>query len=160
MNAHALNPNRTTDPTGLQPRATGALPPEGMNTIVCDGKGGITDWLDMRDLTIREQQCAHKCAKVHEMVHARDSLALDPNVCKDQPFGSEVALAPGSERLRNEDEYRAYKASAACFRREPTTSSAARLKCCKDYWERFAEHDEYMRDLYHDVLPPGDTALR
>jgi len=59
-----------------------APPPKKLNTIVCDGKGGIEVQIGS-DNGYQDQKCCVNCMKEHEKFHIEDVKNRNPNVCKD-----------------------------------------------------------------------------
>ena len=145
------NPISFIDPTGLFVAAPGTIPAPGESTVVCDGHGGVTPWIDPpRGTPLEDQRCMAHCATVHEQTHARDILAANPSVCVGQPFGTIIEVTP---RERNESEYNAYSAEVTCLKNELAHNTSSNRDCCVPIWKRYLAFAREKRDLYDIVRP-------
>jgi hypothetical protein len=96
------------DPLGLQ-----VFPPNpALNTVVCDGKGGMITQLSDR-LTPQQERCISNCLLVHEFSHVDDFFADGSamTVCKNQPKGVRPGMANAGA-----SETKAYGVELKCLR--------------------------------------------
>jgi RHS repeat-associated protein len=88
------NPVLFVDPTGLQWRTGGPEDPN-VNTIVCNGQGGINVQI------VDTDTCITDCERVHEEKHIRDALAANSHICRNAPRGTSI-LVFGPQRNATE----------------------------------------------------------
>jgi RHS repeat-associated protein len=79
------NPVLFIDPTGLKWQLGGPEDPN-VNTIVCDGQGGIQVQIADTDT------CITDCERVHEEKHKRDALAASPHICRNARAGTSILV--------------------------------------------------------------------
>ncbi|HJW96222.1 MAG TPA: RHS repeat-associated core domain-containing protein, partial [Thermoanaerobaculia bacterium] len=103
------NPLNVTDPLGLW--GIGRMAPPDESTIVCDGKGGITEHVAPEFGP--KMRCIGGCTLAHEHSHAEDARAAVPNICQGQPYGRVVGFTTVQEQ--KESETRAYRVSLECL---------------------------------------------
>jgi RHS repeat-associated protein len=103
-----------------------------INTIVCDGKGGVRP-----SLSDKEEKCGcgpgKKCAVEHEKSHIEDVLAENPDICKGKKDGVQVYTYStkqlnASERKAYDKEIECVKENAADFTKECSTSAEDYIK--------------------------------
>jgi len=146
------NPFSLVDPLGLFMALPGRIPSSGITTIVCDGRGGVTPWIDFPpDKSLQDQKCQVHCAQEHEKSHARDAVASNPNVCFGQPYGTLVV--PSTIDERNESEYVAYSVTVTCLEGELASASGSRRKCCGKFWALQLDFAKERRSRYNVVKP-------
>lgn len=115
-------PINLTDPLGLW----GIAPPDAnINTITCDGSGGITPQIVNKNP--KRFKCVGDCTREHEESHAEDALAAAPDICKGQPRGVIVGFTSDQERVASE--HKAFYRSLECLGRLLAGSG---LGCCTD----------------------------
>lgn len=89
------NPTYLIDPRGLQ-AAIGEPAKPGVNTIVCNGSGGIR--IQIGGPPPPQAKCAEECMLLHERRHIRDVTADNPRVCEGVPDGIKVGFSHGSKQ--------------------------------------------------------------
>jgi RHS repeat-associated protein len=118
------------DEFGLKWRAGGKWDGKD-DTIVCDGKDGI------RVALCKNSQGAcgpgKKCRMEHEMSHAADALAENPDICKGKKDGTQIYTynkkqLNASERKAYDKEIDCIKQNAVAFDKECSMSSADYIK--------------------------------
>lgn len=117
---------------------TGA-PSAGINTIVCDGSGGI---IVQAGATGNAQQtrCLRDCIIRHEESHRADALAANATVCNGQSANRIVTVNTAAER--KDTEVRASNAEISCLRARPDTNDcraiiSARITQMEQYRDSF-----------------------
>lgn len=85
----------------------------GLNTIVCNGSGGIRVQLGNTG-NADQTRCLSDCMQSHEESHRADALAANHELCKDKASGSQVNTAAGTEQKATE--IKASNAELACLR--------------------------------------------
>jgi RHS repeat-associated protein len=88
------NPLLFVDPTGLQWQTGGPEDPN-VNTIICNGQGGIEVQI------VDTDTCITDCERAHEEKHKRDALASAPHICRNAPSGTSI-LVFGPQRNATE----------------------------------------------------------
>lgn len=114
----ANNPLGSADPYGLW--ATGGKAPANVNTIVCDGAGGIKVQTGATG-DAAQSKCLTGCIIKHEESHKSDALAANPDVCKGKPAGARVNASDAKEAKASE--LAAYTVETNCLK--------GQLKSCK-----------------------------
>lgn len=98
-------------PAGLW-AVTNKRPARPINTIVCDGKGGVEPWVgDPR--TPAAQHCVGDCIYLHELMHATDALMANPSICAGKAQGLTVVATSLPELKASERS--AYEATLQCL---------------------------------------------
>lgn len=116
-------------------------PIAGINTIVCDGSGGITTQIGNvgnADAT----RCLSDCVEAHEQSHRADALAEKANICSGEASGRTVRPNAGAQR--NATEIKASNAEIACIR--PQIPRVGEV--CKGIMERRITQMEAYRDSF------------
>jgi hypothetical protein len=72
-----------------------------LNTIVCDGSGGVRVQLGGTG-NADQTRCLSDCMRSHELSHRADVLAVNADICKDKADGSQVNTAAGDEQKATE----------------------------------------------------------
>lgn len=129
------NPVNQTDALGLL--STGGKDP-GLNTIVCDGSGGIRVQLG----NIGGNKCLADCAQKHEEVHIADALAINKDICKGKEDGICILWTPEE---RKPSEVKASDAEIDCLKeklknncpKECVEEVKARIKQMEAYRDSF-----------------------
>jgi RHS repeat-associated protein len=75
-------------------------PKADINTVVCDGKGGIITQISPN--TRKGDKCVKACVGEHEKQHRKDILAADPNICAGKPSGTVIAYSTPEEEKQYE----------------------------------------------------------
>lgn len=102
-------PQDYTDPLGLA--TTGGMVQDPINTIVCDGNGGIKIHLgDIQEGSLDESR---NCINQHEQTHKDQALAESPSVCSGMAENTQVVF---SSSIIKEYEYRAYEVQIDCIK--------------------------------------------
>src|SRR5262249_14961462 len=114
--ALAKSPGRFTLPWKTGRLYTKDKPPDS-DTISCDGKGGIRPYFTANTENT-PIAVAKDCRKQHEMSHAADVLASDPNICKNKdgtpkPDGTQI-YTRSTPRL-NASERKAFDVEIDCI---------------------------------------------
>jgi uncharacterized protein DUF4157 len=111
----------------------------GLNTIVCNGKGGIRVQLGGTG-TADQTTCLSACMRVHEQSHRADALAANKDVCKEQTDGTQVVFN-GEQKA---SEVKASNAEITCLKGKAKTANATckpiikeRIKQMKAYRDSF-----------------------
>jgi len=94
------NPVLFNDPYGLW-RNTGRPADPHVNTIVCNGQGGIRVQIGGPG-TPEQANCYGHCMQQHEESHKRDALASNPRVCRGAADGIQVGFSNERERAASE----------------------------------------------------------
>jgi RHS repeat-associated protein len=110
-----------------------------INTIVCDGKGGIEVQIGTAN-DAEALKCTKGCIEAHERSHMADALAFDKNICKDVAKGR----IPGflDQKERSESEIKASNVEITCLEAELKKCPAE----CKDTIKRRIKQMEEYRD--------------
>lgn len=87
-------------PTFLQRWSIGA-PVPGINTIVCNGSGGIKVQAGATG-NAQQTKCLKTCIVQHENSHRADALAENAAICKSQASGKTVRPDNGTQRKKTE----------------------------------------------------------
>ena len=103
-----------------------SLPDPTINTIVCDGKGGVK--IQLTDAMKNNPKCIVDCANKHEESHKADALADNPDVCKDMP--DDFVIFNTDQNEVDKSEVKAADAEIACL--AATKPSAECPKCFID----------------------------
>jgi RHS repeat-associated protein len=111
------NPIAYVDPTGFLWETRHVLP-EGspLNTIVCDGQGGITSHVGSPGYTENQVKAYRDCIQAHENVHRMDALQSDSHICEGKPQGTLVA--PADKPTKFDTEMRAHFAEVECLKKK------------------------------------------
>jgi hypothetical protein len=128
--AIAIRPH--TGAAGMLQRWTtdGAADP-GINTIVCDGSGGVRVQLSNSDKSPCVP-CDIDCQIKHEQSHRADALASDPRVCKrwywsDYQDSTQVSMSDTTEQKASE--IKASQVEIDCLNAKLPTASATCKPC-------------------------------
>jgi RHS repeat-associated protein len=117
------NPINRVDPSGHL--STGGNWDGKINTIVCDGKGGIRVRLGVTN------PCLRNCMIKHEETHAEDALAINKDICKDKKEDTQILFSRlGSPSELKTSELKAYKAELDCLN---DTLKDCPKECTRDY---------------------------
>lgn len=131
------NPILFVDPTGLKGQWTTAPPDPTLNTIVCDGTGGI-------DIQIGSPgppdvfKCVGDCMRQHEQYHRREALADSPRVCKGKAHG--VLVGPTSLQQQAATETAAIAIEIDCLKKK---AQSAGCNCKKEIDDRVKRLERY-----------------
>jgi RHS repeat-associated protein len=105
------NPVLFNDPMGLW-KNTGKPANRNINTIVCNGQGGIGVQLGAQG-TPEQAKCLGDCMRAHENSHKLDLLASNPTICKGSVAGIQVAFSNVTEQ--KDSEIRALAVEIICL---------------------------------------------
>ena len=94
------NPVLFVDPLGLWRNTHKPADPK-LNTIVCDGKGGIRPQIGSPG-TPEQQTCYGDCMLQHENSHKSDALASKPLICKGAANGIQIGFSNQQEQSASE----------------------------------------------------------
>lgn len=123
------DPLDAIDPTGWY--STGGMYDGAINTIICDGSGGIIPVLVPLDEGNR--RCGvGECETAHEESHIKDVRKANPSVCVGKPRGTTVVADGREESKRTES--RAFAVEIACLRRKLSAAS------CDQYCKLVLQH--------------------
>jgi len=124
----------------LQRWSVEALLP-GINTIVCDGAGGITTQLGAVG-DANHVRCRRDCVETHEQSHRADALYENSNICKGEAAGRTVRPRRGNQK--KETERFASSAEIDCLTIKLPTADAVcrpillnRIQQMREYRESF-----------------------
>ena len=126
------------DSTGQVRAAIGEID-KGINTVVCNGRGGVEVLLD--DPMNSDVPCIVDCLKVHEASHRKDALRLNPTVCRGIPKG--VGLS-WEDREQLSSEERAHQAELKCLEAKLRANPCNRCK---------KQIENRIRDIKIEFLP-------
>jgi hypothetical protein len=129
----------TSGSTMLQRKWVTGAPVAGVNTIVCDGKGGIRVQLGATG-NAAQTACLSACMQKHEESHRADALAANAQICKGVSADRIVTIDTAAERKATEVKasnveiscLKAHKADAKC---EPIVK--ARISQMEKYRDSF-----------------------
>jgi Domain of unknown function (DUF4157) len=76
-------------------------PVAGINTIICDGSGGVTTQLGATG-NADQTRCLKDCIEAHEQSHRSDALAEKANICSGTPAGKTVRPDAGAQQKATE----------------------------------------------------------
>jgi hypothetical protein len=95
-----------------------------LNTIVCDGSGGVR--VQLGNVGNADQtRCLSDCVRQHEGSHRSDALAANANLCRDKADGSQVLMDGRPEQQASE--IAASNVEIACLQgRLPTADATCR----------------------------------
>jgi hypothetical protein len=131
----------TTDSTILQRWSVNGPANSALNTIVCDGSGGIRVQLGGTG-DADQTRCLSDCMRRHEESHRADALAADANLCKGKADGSQVNMNGTAEQSASE--IKASNAEINCL--TPQVSKVGPV--CKSIIERRIKQMETYRDSF------------
>ncbi|MBF5005255.1 RHS repeat-associated core domain-containing protein [Diaphorobacter caeni] len=123
------NPLRNIDPLGLREAFAKYGPPAPeVNTVVCDGNGGMKVQVSARQAAVKDAATCGviNCIEVHEKQHVQDLNTLYKNtgeLCKGIPANAQIGFANAC--LRYISEIKAYDAGLACLKK-------LKNKACQD----------------------------
>jgi len=101
------------DPLGLWINSGIQAPPD-INTIVCNGKGGIRVQLaDYYNLLPDFRRCLADCTRMHENLHIKQALSFNAQICRGSADGIQVTFSNGIEQ--DVTEIAAYTLSIKCL---------------------------------------------
>ncbi|MGB8218590.1 MAG: DUF4157 domain-containing protein [Candidatus Methanoperedens sp.] len=114
-------------------------PTPGINTIVCDGSGGISVQAGATGNT-QQTACLRDCIITHENSHRADALAANATVCNGQTANRIVTVDTQPERRATE--VKASNAEITCLRARPDTDAcratiSARITQMESYRDSF-----------------------
>ena len=116
-------------------------PVPGINTIVCDGTGGITTQLGAVG-DANHVRCRRDCVETHEQSHRADALYENPKICKGEAAGRTVRPHRGNQK--KETERFASSAEIDCLTTKLPTADAVcrpillnRIQQMREYRESF-----------------------
>ncbi|MGH7525493.1 MAG: DUF4157 domain-containing protein [Gemmatimonadales bacterium] len=112
-----------------------------LNTIVCNGAGGIRVQLGSTG-NADQTRCLSDCMRSHELSHAGDALGSDKDICKGKVSGSQINTAGGAERKATE--IKASNAELGCLR--PQVAKVGVV--CKKIIEARIKQIEGYRDSF------------
>lgn len=140
------------DPRGYFQTEPDGLAPNDLNTIICNGSGGIMPHISP-DINPDRLRCGVRgCQIQHEMSHIADALKANPSVCMTRfgpkPFGTLVRPSSVEEKLIGEIE--GYKIEGECLSKLLQDASCD----CKDVLQAElggvdAKRSEYRTKLYN-----------
>jgi hypothetical protein len=96
-------------------------PTPGLNTIVCDGSGGISVQLGNTG-DANQTLCLSDCMRQHEMSHRSDALAANANICRGVVAGKTVRTEAGAPQKATE--IAASNAEITCLQGKKPTATA------------------------------------
>jgi uncharacterized protein RhaS with RHS repeats len=108
------NPIYLIDPRGLQ-AATGGPAPPNVNTVVCNGRGGIR--IQIGSPPPAQAACAEQCMRAHEQQHIRDLNAANPRVCKGIADGIIVGFSSDNPKQTATTEIAASNVEIVCLKK-------------------------------------------
>ena len=94
------NPVLFVDARGLWKNTHEPADPN-LNTIVCDGHGGIRPQIGGPG-TPQQKECYGDCMLLHEESHRRDALKSNPKVCKGAADGIQIGYSNAQEQSASE----------------------------------------------------------
>ena len=143
------NPISGSDFFGLVEAVSGEFD-AGINTIVCDGKGGIR--IILEDPNMKDYPCLDKCARAHEESHKQDALILNPSVCKGKFNGTGIAF---TLKEQMETEKKAYSAEVQCYKTSLQPKKCTK-ECVQDLKDRVKEINNELLPYYKKGKNPLD----
>ena len=135
------NPISLIDSSGLSATTGGFAP--GLNTVVCDGEGGMV--VQMGGPPPPGAECAEDCMRQHEERHIRDLMAANPLVCRGVWAGKTVSFSDPSERSATE--FAASTIEIDCLRKKLQRQSCD-ANCDKKLIETRIKQMEEYRDKF------------
>jgi hypothetical protein len=105
----------------LQGRWVTGAPVAGVNTIVCDGSGGVRVQLGATG-NADQTACLSDCMRRHEESHRADALASNASICNGE--GANRIVTVDTQAERSATEIRASNVEIACLRAKLPTASA------------------------------------
>jgi uncharacterized protein DUF4157 len=134
QNSQAINSSST-----LQRKAVTGAPDPAINTIICDGSGGISVQLGNTG-TADQTACLSDCMKKHEETHKADALADNAKICDGQSANRIVTFDTQAERSATE--IKSSNAEIDCLKAKPETAKCKtiikdRIKQMKTYRDSF-----------------------
>jgi len=116
-------------------------PVAGINTIVCDGKGGVTTQLGATG-NADQTRCLKDCMEAHEQSHRSDALAEKANICSGVAAGKTVRADAGAQQKATE--IKASNAEIDCIK--PQVPKVGEV-CKKIMQDRISQMEKY-RDSF------------
>jgi hypothetical protein len=96
-------------------------PVPGINTIVCNGSGGVATQLGATG-DAQQTACLRDCIEIHEQSHRADALAENANICSAATAGNTVRPDAGAQQKATE--IKASNAEITCLRGKLAGASA------------------------------------
>jgi hypothetical protein len=116
-------------------------PVAGINTIVCDGSGGITTQLGATG-NAEQTRCLKDCIEQHEQSHRSDALVAKANICTGVDAGKTVRPDAGAEQKATE--IKASNVEIDCLRAKLPKADGG---CKKIEQDRISQIEKY-RDSF------------
>jgi hypothetical protein len=116
-------------------------PVAGINTIVCDGSGGVATQIGYIG-NATETACLRDCVEVHENSHKSDAIAANANICNGATAGNTVRADAGAQQKATE--IKASNAEIACLQAKLAGASAT----CKPIITARITQMEQFRDSF------------
>ncbi|OPY75276.1 MAG: hypothetical protein A4E63_00387 [Syntrophorhabdus sp. PtaU1.Bin050] len=116
-------------------------PAPGINTIVCNGSGGIDTQLGATG-NAQQTACLRDCIEAHEQSHRSDALAENANICSGTTAGKTVC--PSNAAQRKDTEIRASNVEINCLKGKLPTADAT----CKPIINARITQIEAYRDSF------------
>ncbi|MBP6748534.1 MAG: RHS repeat protein [Xanthomonadaceae bacterium] len=136
------------DPFGLLITFPGNMD-QGVNTVVCDGKGGIRVMLD-DPVMHADYPCLIDCARAHEGSHKGDAIRINPKVCIGMADRTSI-IWDSAERLASER--KAHKAELRCLERK-LKGLDCDDECREDIQNRITEIKQKLLPYYNRGRDP------
>jgi len=134
------NPTLLIDSTGM----ITLLPPHpGINTIVCNGRGGMRAQLGS-PRTAKQKECYGDCDLAHENSHRADAMAAAPKICRGKAAGIIVGFSNLEEQRFGES--KASNAELDCLRNK-LDKGCKGSGCGPMILERIQDVEGYRRGL-------------
>jgi len=126
-------------------------PDPALNTIVCDGSGGITTQLNAVG-DANQVRCRRDCVEAHEQSHKADALYENAKICEGVAAGKTVR--PKRGRQKNQTEVDASNAELDCLTPKLPTADATCRPIIEARVTQMKEYRQKYRDL-GDRPEPG-----
>jgi hypothetical protein len=108
----------------LQSWVVGGPAAAGINTIVCDGSGGIAVQANGTG-NAQQTACLRDCIVAHERSHRSDAIAANAGICKGIARNRIVTVNTAAER--KDTEVRASNVEIRCLRARPDTDACRKI---------------------------------
>lgn len=111
------NPSNFIDPKGYYQTEPDGLAPYNKNTIICDGKGGITTQLSPNMNADRLRCGVRHCNLQHELSHLADAMRANASVCVTRfwPKPERTLVRPSTDEEAFVGEIKGYGVEGKCL---------------------------------------------
>ena|ERR1700722_13243680 len=158
LNLYKYVDNNSTlfnDPFGLW-KNKGVPADPGINTIVCNGNGGIGVQLanDLGDVP-EVKSCLGGCIQKHEEKHIKDALAQNPKICKGSAKGIQIGFSNNKEQAGAE--IAGYTVEIQCLRSQQKQAACDKCTPMINHYINGIKADQFP--FWRKILSPSTPKI-